>query len=109
MANNENLKPFDSNQSREKAKINGRKGGIKSGEAKRAKKTMKQVLDYLLTKEITNKSGEKAITIEAICVAQIKQALNGNTKAFKEIRDTIGEMPVQEIRNITPPTLIDDI
>lgn len=32
MANNENLKPFDSNQSREEAKKNGRKGGIKSFE-----------------------------------------------------------------------------
>lgn len=109
MANNENLKPFTSEQSREEAKKNGKKGGIKSGESKRAKKTMKEVLDYLLTKEITNKSGEKKTTIEAICVAQIAQALQGNTKAFKEIRDTIGEMPVQEIRNITPPTIIDDV
>ena len=110
MANNKNLKPFTSGQSHDKAVENGRKGGIKSGESKRAKKTMKEVLDYLLTKEITNKkTGGKSTTIEAICVAQIAQALNGNTKAFKEIRDTIGEMPVQEIRNITPPTIIDDV
>lgn len=105
MANSENLKRLSPSEARK----NGRKGGIKSGEARRAKKTMREVLEYLLQKEITNKSGEKATTIEAMCVAQIKQALNGNTKAFKEIRDTIGEMPVQEIRNITPPTLVDDI
>ena len=42
MANNENLKPFDSNQSREEAKKNGRKGGIKSGEVRRARKTLRE-------------------------------------------------------------------
>lgn len=110
MANNENLKPIKPGElSKEELKKRQSNGGKKSGEVRRAKKTMKEVLDYLLTKEITNKSGEKKTTIEAICVAQIAQALQGNTKAFKEIRDTIGEMPVQEIRNITPPTIIDDV
>jgi hypothetical protein len=33
----ENLKPFTSQQDREQARINGRKGGIASGEARRAK------------------------------------------------------------------------
>lgn len=106
MANEENLKPVKSTS---EARKRGRQGGIKSGEARRARKTMREVLDYLLKKEITNSKGEKAVTIEAICVAQISQALKGNTKAFKEIRDTIGEMPVQEFRNITPPSIIDDI
>ena len=52
---------------------------------------MKEMLDYLLTKEIENKKGEKASTLEAISVSMIKQALNGNVKAFEVIRDTIGE------------------
>lgn len=110
MANEQNLKPFDSNQSREKAKINGRKGGIKSGEAKRARKTMREMLTYLLEKEITNKQGEKASTQEAITVALIKQALRGNVKAWEVIRDTIGEKPTekQEVTgnmNIAPSTI----
>lgn len=100
MANNQNLKPFDSNQSREEAKKNGRLGGIKSGEAKRAKKTMKEMLDYLLEKEIENKKGEKASTLEAISVSMIRQALNGNVKAFEVIRDTIGEKVVDTVVNI---------
>ena len=91
----DNLKPFDSNQSREQAKINGKKGGIKSGEVRRAKKTMKEMLDYLLAKEIENKKGEKATTQEAISVSLIKQALNGNVKAYEVIRDTIGQKPVE--------------
>lgn len=94
MANNENLKPI---RSESEAREKGTNGGIKSGEARRAKKTMKQMLDYLLEKEISNSKGEKASTQEAICVAMINQALKGNVKAWSEIRDTIGEMPKQNI------------
>ena len=57
MANNENLKPI---QTESEAREKGKRGGIKSGEARRAKKTMKAMLDYLLEKEIENKKGEKA-------------------------------------------------
>ena len=97
MAKEDNLKPFDSNQSREKAKINGRKGGIASGEAKRKKKTMKEMLDYLLEKEIKNNQGETATTLEAISVSIIKQAMSGNVRAFEIIRDTIGQNPTQKL------------
>lgn len=95
MANNENLKPV---QTESEAREKGRNGGIKSGEVRRAKKTMKAMLDYLLEKEIENKKGEKASTQEAISVALIKQALSGNVKAFEVIRDTIGETPKQEVK-----------
>lgn len=94
MANNENLKPI---RSTSEAREKGTNGGIKSGEARRAKKTMKQMLDYLLEKEITNRSGEKATTQEAITVSLINQALKGNVKAWEVIRDTIGEKPKQDI------------
>lgn len=99
MANEENLIPFDSNQSREQAKKNGRKGGIKSGQVKRERKTMKEMLNYLLQQDITDKKGNKKNTLEAVMVAQIREALKGNTKAIQFIRDTIGEMPIakQEI------------
>lgn len=97
MANNDNLKPFNSNQSREEAKKNGRKGGIKSGEAKRRRKTMREMLDYLLEKELTNKNGEKATTLEAMMTAMIKQGLNGNVKAVEFIRDTTGQKPTEKV------------
>lgn len=97
MANNDNLKPFDSNQSREEAKKNGRKGGIKSGEAKRRRKTMREMLDYLLEKELTNKNGEKATTLEAMMTSMIKQGLNGNVKAVEFIRDTTGQKPTEKV------------
>ena len=43
MANEKNLIPFTSEQSREEAAKNGRKGGIASGESRRAKKSMAEL------------------------------------------------------------------
>ena len=73
------------------------------------RKSMREMLDYLLEKEITNSAGQKASTQEAITVSLIKQALNGNVKAWEVIRDTIGEKPTdrQEITggvNVSPAT-----
>ena len=88
MANNENLKPFDSNQSREEAKKNGRKGGIKSGVVRRARKTLKEELLLLLESDNTQNK---------ISLALIQKALKGNIKAFEVIRDTIGEKQSDKI------------
>ena len=98
MAGKDNLKPV---RSKEEARERGAKGGKKSGEKRRELKTMRQMLNYLLEKDITNKQGEKATTLEAVMVAQIKEALKGNTRAAQFIRDTIGEMPkmVHEVEN----------
>ena len=97
MANNDNLKPFNSNQSREEAKKNGRKGGKISGEVRRQKKTMREMLDYLLEKELTNKNGEKATTLEAMMASMIKQSISGNVRACEFIRDTIGQKPTEKV------------
>lgn len=81
MANNDNLVPVKDG---EEAKIRGRNGGIKSGIAKRARKTLKEELLLLLS------SGNIQ---EKMSLAIIQEALNGNVKAFESIRDTIGEKP----------------
>lgn len=83
----ENLKPFTSNQSRDEAVKNGKKGGIKSGEVRRERKALKEELLYLL---------EQGNTQEKISLALIKQALKGNVKAYAMIRDTIGEKPIEK-------------
>ncbi len=49
MANEQNLIPFTSNQSREEAKKNGQKGGKKSGETRRQRKAMKEQMELLLS------------------------------------------------------------
>lgn len=87
MANPENLKPFDSSQSREEAKKNGKKGGIKSGEKRRERKALKEELLLLLSTGDTQKK---------LSLALIEKAMNGDVKAFEVIRDTIGEKPVDK-------------
>lgn len=93
MANNqENLKPV---RTKEEARERGKNGGIKSGEARRAKKSMKEMLDYLLEKEIENsRTGEKVTYREAILTSCIKKAIKGDVKAAQFVRDTAGETPV---------------
>lgn len=85
--NEENLIP-NSARSPEELREMGRKGGIKSGETRRRKKTFKQELEWLLEEN----NNQKNITL-----ALIKQALEGNTKAFEVIRDTVGEKPVDKL------------
>lgn len=80
MANNQNLKTPTSEQAREY----GRKGGLKRAENEKKRKTLREELLLLLK---TNQYQKK------ISLSLIKQALDGNTKAFEVIRDTIGEKP----------------
>lgn len=47
MANEQNLVPFTSDQNREEAVKNGRKGGVASGKARRERKTLAQIGDMI--------------------------------------------------------------
>ena len=99
MANEQNLVPFTSDQNREEAAKNGRKGGVASGEARRARKTLRADLEELLSMPAKDKNGkETGHNVQAaIAAALIKKAANGDTKAFEIIRDTIGEKPAERI------------
>lgn len=96
MANEQNLKPFSARTEKEQREIQV-KGGIASGEARRAKKTMKEMLDYLLEKEIANsRTGESVTYREAILTSCIKKAIKGDVKAAQFVRDTAGEAPINK-------------
>ena len=99
MANDENIAAyrFTSDQSREEAAKNGRKGGIASGEAKRRKKALSDCLDALLEKDYSNSSGQTMSGAELISTRLFQLAANGDINAFRTIRDTIGQMPVQRV------------
>lgn len=87
MANKDNLKPV---RTKEEARERGKKGGIKSGEVRRERKTLKdELLLILATGNTQNK----------VSLAIIKKALSGDTKAFEVIRDTIGEKAVEKVEN----------
>lgn len=94
MANKQNIKPYEytSEQSREEAAINGRKGGIASGIAKRKRKSMREALEKLLADKIKTTKGEMQ-TQEALLLAAVAQGIKGNMRAIEFIRDTIGEKP----------------
>lgn len=102
MANEANLEKGKATQfkSGEEAAKAGAKGGIASGEAKRARKTLREELLLLLADDVTDKKGNKIQAQAAMSAAILKQALTGNTKAFEIIRDTIGEKPVDKVEQI---------
>lgn len=98
MANEQNLIPFTSNQSREEAKKNGSKGGKKSGEVRRQRKAMKEQMEMLLTLPVKNQEqhgfiaslgiNEKEIDNQmALIVAMYAKALKGDVQAFNAIRE----------------------
>ena len=86
MANSENLKPMNKRTKSEQREI-AKKAGIKSGEVRRARKTLKEELLLLL---------ENGDTQNKISFALIKKATKGDIKAFEVIRDTIGEKPADK-------------
>lgn len=100
MANEKNLIPFTSNQSREEAKKNGAKGGKKSGEVRRKRKAIKEQMEMLLSlpfKQSESLDFMKDLGIEednldnqmALIVAMYGKALKGDVQAFNTIREVV--------------------
>lgn len=107
MANNENLIPFTSEQSREAAKKNGSKGGKASAKARKKRKAMKEQMEMLLKLPLTDDKTrafleQMGIDTEnmdnqmALVVATFQNAVRGDMKAVNIVREIIGER-VQEI------------
>ena len=85
MANEQNLKPIrDSQRARELQE----KAAQKQRENIAKRKTLKEELLLLLSQGNTQ---------EKISLALIQKALNGDTKAFEVIRDSIGEKQTEKI------------
>lgn len=80
-------------RSKKEARELGSKGGKRSGEVRRARKTLREELLAILSDgDIQNR----------MSLALIQEALDGNrsgsvTKAFEVIRDTVGEKPVDKV------------
>ena len=91
MANEENLKPFTSNQSREEAAKNGQKGGVASGQSRRQKKTLSELAKMIAEnpaptaakKKLTKMgiSDEDANNNACIVAAVYDKAIKGNMQA----------------------------
>ena len=91
-----NLIPQSERTKEEQRKI-ARQGGIASGEARRAKRDLRQALEMLLEKDYKDKNGNTLTGTEAITAKLFEQAMKGNIKAFETIRSTVGQDPVQKV------------
>lgn len=96
----ENLVKFTKDQDRDKARENGRKGGLKAAENRRRRKAFSEAFDVLLTKEYIDPSGNMAQGVDVLASQVFKQALGGDMKAFVELRNSVGEAPVQRIETV---------
>lgn len=95
MANEKNLIRLSPSEAREY----GRRGGKASGEARRRKADFRKTLNMLLTAEIDSEEWKlvlEALGVEctlesALLMAQIKEAMQGNTKAAYFVAQYAGQ------------------
>ena len=85
MANEQNLKPI---KTTERARELQEKAAQKQRENIARRKTLKETLLMML---------EEGNTQDNITLALLQKALNGDTKAYEVIRDTVGEKPTDKI------------
>lgn len=99
------------------------KGGIKSGQTRAQKRTMKETLEHILSmsieigeiddieliQSIKDTKGKNITVKDVLLLAQVAKAQKGDTRAFEVVRDTIGENPTQkaEITANTPTIVFD--
>lgn len=92
MANEKNLIP-NSQRTPSELKAMTSKGGRASGEARREKKLFQNAV--LAALQAKGDSGKEILA--EIVAAQIKKALEGDTRAFDSLRDTSGEKPTDKV------------
>lgn len=101
MANIDNLRVPTS----EEARIIGRKGGIRSGEVRKEKATMKKTLELMLEEVADIENNDKGLTYKQLAtLGLIKGAILGNSANYKTILETTGEITGES--NETPAVQI---
>ena len=111
----DNLIPFTSNQNREQAVINGRKGGIASGKVRREQASLKKAVKWLLEDsdiritqgDIYEKYKEQGIDISMLTPSQLATiglwagAVIGKQENYK----TLMEVNEEKIENAETPEI----
>lgn len=98
----DNLIPKTSDQDREEAKRNGRKGGVESGKARRRKKAMRECFELMMSmkapEKVTNtfkKQGmnvpDDLTTYEALTFSMMMKAISGDARMAALIMEVMGE------------------
>lgn len=105
MAKEDNLIPFTSDQDREKASINGKKGGVASGKVRREKASFRKSLEDVLNSNIRITKGaiydrfkqmgidisEKSLT-EIANLGVLFGAMEGNATNYKTLMECNNEI-----------------
>lgn len=114
---NENLRPQNTRTKEEQREIS-RKGGIASGKARRRKKTFREIGEALVEasmregerfnldelERLAELKGANLSVKELMFFQQVQKALDGDTKAFEIVRDTMGEKPSDRVEMGTAET-----
>lgn len=103
MANKSNLMQYRSSTPEERRR-NASKAGKASGEARRRKANLRQTMNAILTSEvdipewtpILEALGLDSTLETVISAAMVREAMNGNVKAFTAIKDVLGQTSKSE-------------
>lgn len=77
-----------------------RRGGLKSAETRAKRKSIREAFEAICSKTYTDQNGNQVDGVTAMCMKQFQNAMNGDTRAFAEIRDSLGEKPVERVETV---------
>lgn len=104
MANKSNLMQYRSSTPEERRR-NASKAGKASGEARRRKANLRQTMNAILTSEvdipewtpILEALGLDSKLETVISAAMVREAMNGNVKAYMAIKDVLGQTSKSDV------------
>lgn len=104
MANERNLMQYRSSTPNERRE-NASKAGKASGEARRRKANLRQTMNSILTSEvdipewtpILEALGLDSTLETVISAAMVREAMNGNVKAYMAIKDVLGQTSKSDV------------
>lgn len=93
--NNENLRNLADRPAEERRSI-ASMGGIASGEARRERKALREAFEIALNCPVTV-DGTEMQAVDAVALATVEAAMNGDMRAVTILRDTCDGKPVERI------------
>ena len=108
MANPENLVPNEARTPSQRRE-NARKAGRASGRKRREMREMRAMLDMPLrpggvttAQTMDGMEGKNMTVAQAVALAQLRKAMDGDTRAAEFVRDTSGQRPSDRVELSAP-------
>lgn len=102
--NNENLVSLGDRPAEERKAI-ASMGGFASGEARRERKALREAFEIALNCSVTV-DGTEMQAVDAVALATVEAAMNGDMRAVTILRDTCDGKPVERI--IAEPSISEE-